>query len=174
MLLVCRSFCSIHLISKSLSVPLFPLQVLTKVLDNSKEKGKVVLVDFYAESVFYCYQVYHRLMANAFIFDSWCQPCKILSPILMKLATAEANEKTGAGAGIDLVTINTDEQGELAMQYEVRYGAMSLSAVQAADYNGVIQVSALPTVIAFKEGKPAQKFVGALPETGVRTFLSGL
>ena len=50
---------------------------------------------------------------------SWCQPCRMLSPILTKLASAEANEKTGSGAGLDLITVNTDEQGDLAMQYEV-------------------------------------------------------
>lgn len=54
-----------------------------------------------------------------FMTTSWCQPCKILSPILTKLAAVEANEKTGSGAGVDLVTVNTDEQGDLAMQYEV-------------------------------------------------------
>ena len=45
----------------------------------------------------------------------------MLSPILMKLAAPEANEKSGSGAGVDLVTVDTDEQGDLAMQYEVSH-----------------------------------------------------
>jgi thioredoxin 1 len=36
------------------------------------------------------------------------------------------------------------------------------------------QVRALPTVIAFQEGKPVSQFVGALNEPGVRTFLKSV
>jgi thioredoxin-like negative regulator of GroEL len=35
----------------------------------------------------------------------------------------------------------------------------------------VEQVRALPTVVAFCDGKPVKQFVGALPEGGVRKFL---
>lgn len=53
---------------------------------------------------------------------SWCGPCKMLSPLLEKLTVAKNTQtvKTGSGRALDLVTINTDEQGELAMQYQVR------------------------------------------------------
>ncbi|OSX65351.1 hypothetical protein POSPLADRAFT_1069371 [Postia placenta MAD-698-R-SB12] len=78
-------------------------------------KDKVVLVDFYA---------------------TWCQPCKMLSPILEKIA-ADPSTNT------DLVTVDTDEHSDLAMEYEV---------------------AALPTVVAFKGGKPVSRFVGALHE----------
>jgi len=34
-----------------------------------------------------------------------------------------------------------------------------------------LQVRALPTVIAFRDGKDVMQFVGALPAAGVRDFL---
>ena len=50
---------------------------------------------------------------------SWCGPCKALSPILQKLES-DADTKTGSGLPIDLITVNVDEQGELAQKYDVR------------------------------------------------------
>jgi len=60
---------------------------------------------------------------------------------------------SGGGRPFDLVTIDTDEQGELAMKYGVR---------------------ALPTVVAFKDGEPVAKFVGAIPESKVVEFLKSV
>ena len=36
------------------------------------------------------------------------------------------------------------------------------------------QVRALPTVIAFRDGEPVAKFVGAIPEAKVAEFLESL
>ena len=49
---------------------------------------------------------------------SWCNPCKMLSPILEKL-TADEAVKTGSGKSLDLVTIDTDAEVELAQQFQV-------------------------------------------------------
>lgn len=35
----------------------------------------------------------------------------------------------------------------------------------------VSQVRALPTVIAFRDGKPTHRFAGAYPEADIRTFV---
>ncbi|KAH9989932.1 thioredoxin-like protein [Russula vinacea] len=99
-----------------------------RVMAATKTNERVALVDFYAD---------------------WCGPCKTLSPILEKLAR-DADIRTGSGLPIDLVTVDTDEHGVLAQQYNVR---------------------ALPTVVAFRGGEPVKQFVGALPESGVRKFL---
>ena len=56
-------------------------------------------------------------------FRSWCGPCKVLSPILEKLAE-DSNLKTGSGRPIDLVTVDTDEHGVLAQRYNVRVVAV--------------------------------------------------
>jgi len=99
-----------------------------KIVLNSTAKDKVVLVDFYAD---------------------WCSPCRMLSPILQKVAE-DTSIKTGSGASLDLVTIDTDVQVELGRKYEIR---------------------SLPTVMAFREGEVIDQFVGALNEAGVRHFL---
>lgn len=50
---------------------------------------------------------------------SWCQPCKMLSPVLEKL-TSDASTKSGSGHPLYLVTVNTDEEVSLAGMYQVR------------------------------------------------------
>jgi thioredoxin 1 len=56
-------------------------------------------------------------------------------------------------SSIDLLTVDTDSQQALAMQYKV---------------------SSLPTVVAFRGGKAIGKFVGARPAAQVTAFLDGL
>ena len=60
------------------------------VIEKSRETP--VLVDFWAE---------------------WCGPCKVLSPILERLAEKHKNQWI-------LIKINTDLHQELAMEYGVR------------------------------------------------------
>ena len=40
--------------------------------------------------------------------------------------------------------------------------------------NFIIQVRALPTVIAFRDGEQVAKFVGAIPESEVAEFLESV
>lgn len=94
-------------------------------------KDKVVVADFYAD---------------------WCGPCKVIGPVLGRV-TKDGVLSSASGKPFDLVTIDTDKQGELAMKYGVR---------------------ALPTVIAFRDGEPVAKFVGAIPEAKVTEFLESL
>lgn len=53
---------------------------------------------------------------------SWCNPCKMLSPVLEKL-TADEAVKTGTGKSLDLVTVDTDAEVELAQQFQVSTNA---------------------------------------------------
>ncbi|KAG9019557.1 hypothetical protein FRB90_000465 [Tulasnella sp. 427] len=93
-------------------------EVFEKQVINASDPNKLIVVDFYAD---------------------WCGPCKTLTPLL-KNATSDPSQTNGQE--VDLVTINTDEQIELAQKYQIR---------------------ALPTVTAFKGGKPLSHFVGAIP-----------
>lgn len=102
-----------------------------RVALNPSASDKAVLVDFYAE---------------------WCKPCKTISPLLEKL-TSDETVKTGSGRSLDLVTVDTDSEFQLALRYKVR---------------------ALPTVIAFKDGQKVDQFVGALNESGIRQFIAKL
>ncbi|KAI0313348.1 thioredoxin-like protein [Amylostereum chailletii] len=106
-------------------------ETFEKVIAAASENDRVVLVDFKAE---------------------WCHPCKMLSPILESL-TSDASVTTGNGESLDLVTIDTDTEVELAARYKIR---------------------SLPTVVAFRDGQPISQFIGALPEPSVRKFLETL
>ncbi len=74
---------------------------------------------------------------------SWCAPCRILGPVLEKLA-GEAN---GAWK---LAKISTEEHPELAAQYGIR---------------------SIPAVKMFSRGEVTAEFVGALPEGQIRRWL---
>jgi putative thioredoxin len=73
----------------------------------------------------------------------WCAPCRALMPVLAKLADAY-NGKFLLGK------LDTEAERELAAQFGIR---------------------SLPTVQLFKDGKPVDQFMGALPEAQVRAFL---
>jgi putative thioredoxin len=76
----------------------------------------------------------------------WCAPCRALTPILEKVARDYAGR-------VKLVKINSDENQELSQAFSVR---------------------SIPNVIAFKDGRPAAQFMGAVPEGEVRAFFDKL
>jgi putative thioredoxin len=76
----------------------------------------------------------------------WCGPCKQLGPALEKAV----NEAKGA---VRLVKVNIDENQEIARQ---------------------LRIQSIPTVYAFKNGQPVDGFMGAIPESQIRTFVQSL
>ncbi len=73
----------------------------------------------------------------------WCGPCKMLGPVLEKLAGEAAGRWT-------LVKINTDEQPDLAEQFGIR---------------------GIPNVKLFHHGQVVAEFAGAQPEPQLRRWL---
>ena len=76
----------------------------------------------------------------------WCGPCKQLGPALEKAVVA-------AKGAVRLVKVNVDENQEIAHQ---------------------LRIQSIPTVYAFKDGQPVDGFMGAVPESQVRTFVETL
>lgn len=66
----------------------------------------------------------------------WCGPCRMLAPILEKIAARFEGK-------LKVTKVNVDESPEVAG----RFGIMSI-----------------PTLILFKEGKETERMVGAMPE----------
>ncbi|NLI71212.1 MAG: thioredoxin [Bacteroidales bacterium] len=85
--------------------------ILTDKNFNHQLKGKLVLVDFWAE---------------------WCAPCKLMLPILNDVASS-------SGDSFKVAKVDVDKNQSLAQKYGIR---------------------SIPTLIAFKDGKEAARFVG--------------
>lgn len=87
------------------------------------QSGQPVLVDFWAP---------------------WCGPCKMLGPVVEKIAAAQ-------GGKAKFVKLNTDDNPSLASQY---------------------QVSGIPCLILFKGGQPVDRIVGYVPENVISSMLA--
>jgi len=85
--------------------------------------GQPVLVDFWAP---------------------WCGPCKMLSPVVEKVAANHAGRAK-------FVKLNTDENPHLAGEYKV---------------------SGIPCLILFKGGKAVDRIVGYVSEQTITSMLS--
>ena len=94
------------------------IEITSKNQFNEALKSeKLTIVDFWAE---------------------WCGPCRVLKPLLHKIA--------GKHPKIQLLTINVDQNQELAEQYDI---------------------NSIPAVFFFKKWKIVDNFVGVKPENEI-------
>ena len=78
-------------------------------------------------------------------YADWCGPCKMLTPVLHEIA--EENADT-----LKVGKVNVDEQMELAMRF---------------------QVSSIPMLVVFKDGKAVAKSVGYRPKSEIAAMVEG-
>ena len=78
-------------------------------------------------------------------YADWCGPCKMLAPVVHEIA--EENADT-----LKVGKINVDEQMELAMRF---------------------QVSSIPMLVVFKDGKAVAKSVGYRPKAEIAAMVEG-
>lgn len=102
-----------------------PVDLSGEDLESAKEENSVVVADFWAD---------------------WCQPCKMMEPVMESLA-----EDLGDKAFIGKV--NVDEEKDAATKY---------------------QVSSIPSILFFKDGELVDKTVGAMPEEDLKEKVNEL
>ena len=76
-------------------------------------------------------------------FATWCNPCKMLAPVLDQISESLPENRK-------IVKIDIDENMDAAR----KFGVMSI-----------------PTLILFKNGQAAQRLVGVRPEEEIRELL---
>src|SRR4030095_6705821 len=74
----------------------------------------------------------------------WCGPCKQLGPLLERVVEQ-------AKGAVRLVKVNIDDNPEIAQQ---------------------LRIQSIPTVYAFKNGQPVDGFMGAIPESQIKRFIT--
>lgn len=74
----------------------------------------------------------------------WCGPCKMLAPVVEKVAAAHAGR-------MKFMKLNTDESPNVAGQYHV---------------------SGIPCLILFKGGEAVDRIVGFVPESAITSMLA--
>ena len=97
-----------------MNFPNKPIEIIDNIFDETKKKYPLFILDCWA---------------------TWCPPCKIIAPIIEKLAK-EYKGKIVFGK------LNVDENRAIPTKYEIR---------------------GIPTLLVFKNGKLIDKIIGAMP-----------
>jgi len=92
------------------------VEITKENFNDIVKNNKLVVVDFWAP---------------------WCGPCRMIAPIIDEIAK-EYEDK-----GVVVGKVNTDEQQELAMQFQIR---------------------SIPTILIIKNGEVVDGVIGAVPK----------
>jgi thioredoxin 1 len=75
----------------------------------------------------------------------WCGPCRMVAPVLDEIAKEYQGKLT-------IAKVNVDDNPMTPNEYSVR---------------------GIPTMILFRDGKPVDTKVGALPKTALKSWIAG-
>ena len=74
-------------------------------------------------------------------FATWCGPCKMLAPVFEALGEEMKNE-------VSFLKVDIDKSLEIAQKFNI---------------------STVPTMMIFKDGKPVESLVGFMPKEKIKT-----
>ncbi|MFN2484321.1 MAG: thioredoxin [Candidatus Limnocylindria bacterium] len=78
------------------------------------------------------------------LWAPWCSPCRIVGPIVEELSREFAGR-------LKVLKVNVDDNQRTAMRFEAR---------------------SIPTLVVLRDGRPVDRFVGALPRSELRVRLT--
>ena len=76
----------------------------------------------------------------------WCGPCRMIAPMVEELETEYEGK-------VEFVKLNVDENPETSMNYGIR---------------------SIPTLLVFKDGKPVDQVVGAVPKKELKKHVDAV
>jgi thioredoxin len=74
----------------------------------------------------------------------WCGPCRVISPLVERAGRQHAGH-------LKVVKLNTDDAPEISARYQIR---------------------GIPLLVLIRDGKEADRLVGAVPEAKLQAWLS--
>ena len=121
---------------KQIRIPLFPGVVNSYFATHSKDKERVINMSIQNLTIESFDKVIKTGNVLVDFWAGWCMPCTMLAPTIEQLS----KEYSGK---LSVAKVDIDAEGDLAMRYSVM---------------------SIPTVILFKDGAEANRFIGVQPK----------
>jgi thioredoxin 1 len=112
------------------------MRMLREMMKGNKPQEKVDTSPLILTDQNFSYELQKNPKMVVDFWAEWCQPCRMMAPILERLASRMAGQ-------VRFAKLNVDENPLTAQAYTVM---------------------AIPTLILFRDGRMADRIVGLLPE----------